>query len=85
MGFIIPLAGIVLAVIAIVLGNSARKKLSAAERPVASAGFALGIASLIYSIILLIVVLWVVGVLLLMSSGYMNPWSYGYDMPYYWQ
>ncbi len=84
LGFIIPLAGIVLAIIAIVLGNSARKRLPAAERTVASAGFTLGIAALIYSIILLIVVLWVVGVLLLVSSSYMDPWSYGYDVPYYW-
>jgi hypothetical protein len=68
LGFIVPFAGIVLAIVAIVLGNSARKVLPESERTVASAGFILGIASLVYSIVLVILVLWMLGVLFLVSA-----------------
>jgi len=79
LGFIVPFAGIVLAIVAIVLGNSARKVLPESERTVASAGFILGIASLVYSIVLVILVLWMLGVLFLVSA---QGFDYGYA-PYY--
>lgn len=80
LAFVIPFVGVILAIVALVLGNSARRRLPESERSVASAGFILGIVSLVFSIIVIAMVLWLVGVMVVTSSSIID-----YLDPYYWR
>ncbi len=79
LALVIPFIGVILAIIALVLGNSARKRLPENETSVAAAGFILGIVSLVFSIIVIIAVLSLIGMAFFTASSIGS-----YLDPYYW-
>ena len=79
LGMVIPFVGIVLAIIAIVLGNSARKRLPEAERGMATAGWILGIIGLVIAVIVVIFFILAISFAAVASlAAYSSPYWYYY-------
>jgi hypothetical protein len=81
LGCLIPFVGVVLGIIGIVLGASARKRLPDNERGMAAAGFVMGIVGTIYSVIILIIFFALIGMLMwaaaeIPSAFYDYSWMY---------
>ncbi len=74
LGFVIPFVGVVLAIIAVVLGGAAKKKLPDAEKAVASAGFILGMISLIFAILSIVVIVGLIG-MAFTAASYLSPYG----------
>ena len=79
LGFFIPFIGIVLSIVAIVLGSSAKKRLPESEAGMANAAFILGIISLIFSIIVVIFFISMLGMAFMTAASIMD---YGYGEYY---
>ncbi|MGI6152683.1 MAG: DUF4190 domain-containing protein [Christensenellaceae bacterium] len=75
-GFLIPFFGIVLSIIALVLGNSARKILPDGQRGLATAGWICGIIGTVLWAVVLVIFFATIGVGLSMLSCYGSPYSY---------
>lgn len=75
LGMFIPFVGIVLSIVALVLGNSAKKKLPEHERGMATAGFVLGIVGLVLSIFYIVLIFALIGMAVTLSSQVMQPFN----------
>ena len=89
LSLLIPFVGLALGIVAIIFGNKARKRLPDAEKGMATAGFALGIAGTVYSVFVIIMIILMVSMMFWMMMPFdtyygSDYWYDGYGSDYWY-